>query len=366
MTVEDLDTALIALVMGEARAFGSRWPPGLYERAAWHRVDLLVAASALANGSAGEYESVFRHNLRHAAAADLATTARVARVTASLSAAGVDHVLLKGAAIGPLLYAEPHLRPRLDTDVLIRTEDRETAERILERERFNASPEALGEIGTGQSHWIAADEPFLAIDLHWRLFNAQRFATVLGFDDIRRASIPAPAMPASLVPSLEHQFLIASLHRVAHHYDAPRLIWIYDLFLLARALGEDRVDRVLEDAENRGVGEFVARSLARTVDTFGLPLSERSRSTLSRLGAGSQPSVFLDGSPRLVDLLRDDLAAQKGWRARLRLVGEHLFPPAEYMRIRYAGCPRFLLPLAYLHRIGLGAPRWFRRSTGRR
>lgn len=63
-----------------------------------------------------------------------------------------------------------------------------------------------------------------------------------------------------------------------------------------------------------------------------------------------------------VDVLWSDVSALPGWRARASLVREHLFPPVAYMRSHYTSWPATALPLAYLQRIVLGAPKWFRRS----
>jgi hypothetical protein len=62
-----------------------------------------------------------------------------------------------------------------------------------------------------------------------------------------------------------------------------------------------------------------------------------------------------------VDVARADLAALTSWRSKLALIREHVCPPIAYMRTKYARCPPILLPLAYLHRIVRGAPRWFER-----
>ena len=56
-----------------------------------------------------------------------------------------------------------------------------------------------------------------------------------------------------------------------------------------------------------------------------------------------------------------DLSLVGGWRARLAVIGAHLFPSRRYMRSMYPGWPTAALPLTYLDRIVRGAPKWFRR-----
>ncbi len=45
-----------------------------------------------------------------------------------------------------------------------------------------------------------------------------------------------------------------------------------------------------------------------------------------------------------------------------RLIAEHLFPPASYMRQKYGLHSRALLPVAYVRRIVWGAAGWWKRG----
>jgi integrase len=75
-----------------------------------------------------------------------------------------------------------------------------------------------------------------------------------------------------------------------------------------------------------------------------------------------EPSARFIGGIRRVSVLREDLAALPDWRAKARLVAEHLFPSLDYMRAQYPRWPSAVLPFAYADRIARGAPYWFRRS----
>jgi hypothetical protein len=55
-----------------------------------------------------------------------------------------------------------------------------------------------------------------------------------------------------------------------------------------------------------------------------------------------------------------DVRALRGWRARTAYLAGHLFPPADYMRRRYAPDSRAPLAWLYAARILRGAPRWLR------
>jgi hypothetical protein len=65
-----------------------------------------------------------------------------------------------------------------------------------------------------------------------------------------------------------------------------------------------------------------------------------------------------------VDVLLSDVTALPDWRARARLVKEHVFPPAAYMREAYGISGRGWLPALYIWRFATGARRWFRPPPG--
>jgi hypothetical protein len=59
-------------------------------------------------------------------------------------------------------------------------------------------------------------------------------------------------------------------------------------------------------------------------------------------------------------VLVSDLKALRSWRARLRLLREHAFPPPAFMRQRYGTTRWWLLPALYVYRFATGAVRWVR------
>ena len=77
--------------------------------------------------------------------------------------------------------------------------------------------------------------------------------------------------------------------------------------------------------------------------------------------APSEPSRrYLEGLLNRRQVLASDLAALGSWRARLRLIREHAFPPAAFIRERYGVKSSLLLPALYVHRLLTGAHKWVR------
>lgn len=358
----DHDRDILAVLNGAAPS--DVWPDGVspaaLERAAWHGVDLLLAAAVAADPRSRGREPC-RQRVRHGAALDLARTLTLARIVEAASDAGVPLLFVKGAALGPLLYPAPHLRARFDDDLLVDPACRDRFESILTAGGLQAAPEALGSLGTAQSHWVSADNGRIAIDLHWNLFNAHTYRELFSFDELLAASVPVPSVSGARAPSLDDHLIISAVHRVAHHYDSPRLVWLLDIDLMVRAIGDERLARLLDNATRRGVATEVALSVLSAAAAFRTPLADAIRQRLDEAANSPDVRVHLR-QPRVIDLVRDDLRAQPGWRQRLTLIGEHLLPRVGYMRQRYPRWPVALLPAAYVYRVLRGAPSWFHRA----
>ena len=329
-----------------------------------HRVDVLFAHLILRVHPASELFS--RESLdaivRLAAARELAAARDVSRVFESAGAAGLDLLLLKGTALAYTHYPEPHLRPRNDIDLFVRQADIRRCEDVLSTLGFVRAPEADAELWTAQRHYSKTTPAgAVYVDLHWRVVNPQVFAGVLAFDDVWSRSVSVPSLgPLARTLSPPDTLLLACVHRVAHHQDRVNLLWLWDIHLVASALSAAGWSQFLATAASSRVRGICARGLSLAHECFGTAIPEDVRQTLG--AAHAEPAAsFLGNGLRTVDVARADLAALTSWRSKLALIREHVCPPVAYMRTKYTGCPPILLPLAYLHRIVRGAPRWFER-----
>jgi hypothetical protein len=155
--------------------------------------------------------------------------------------------------------------------------------------------------------------------------------------------------------------LLACVHRVAHHQDDNDLLWLWDIHLLAGRLSDEESRAFVALARRTAMTGVCRRGIELAGDLFRTSAAPALMSLLTSED-GDEPSArFLGGLPQAT-VLREDLSALPSWRARARLIAEHLFPSAAYMRSRYPRCPPILLPFAYAARIALGAPKWLRRS----
>lgn len=340
----------------------------LWERACAHDVDVLLAAACLRleDHIPADASRQVAGRLADAELRDLLRCRELCRIAANFAAVGVDVLLLKGAGLAHTVYPAPQLRPSRDIDLFIRRESLDAAERALAACGYTRLREPDTALASTQSHYGRMDGSGVHhfIDLHWCVANPRSFADALSFDEAWRGSIVVPAIePVARTLGLSDALLLACMHRVAHHQDAPDLLWLWDIHLLAGSLTADGWAAFLRRAERARMRAVSLRGLVMARDRFATCIPA---DTLERLGANGQaePAArFIGGDLRIVDVVRADLWATRGLRRRASLLREHLFPPREYMRAVYASCPPALLPIAYVDRIVRGAPGWFRRPA---
>ncbi|HWW84549.1 MAG TPA: nucleotidyltransferase family protein, partial [Vicinamibacterales bacterium] len=364
-----------------------------------HRVHLILAETLQSDDLEDEAAvASLRAERARASLVDAIRTRMLRDVLDELESAGIPALLLKGAGVAHTIYSAPHLRPRDDLDVMVPQDSVGRAEDLLSASGWRRQAESGGDLHTAQRHYVRGDPSGVLeqVDLHWKIANPHIFRDAVSFDELWAHSIPIPTLGVharTLSPA--DALFLACLHRVAHHQDDLDLLWLWDIHLIVSGLspeGEDRFVELAERPASRGMRSVCLRGLELARARYGenkkagaggarperlgvgpqavskdvlIALIARLRESIAELGDPSNGPVeassqFIGGRLSQVDLLRTDLFTLPGWRDRLLLVGEHLFPSAAYMRSRYPRWPRPALPLAYIHRVFRGAPNWFR------
>jgi len=282
-------------------------------------------------------------------------------VIATLAGAGLTPLIFKGAALAYRHYAEAWLRPRVDTDLLFAERERADAAAVFEQMGFTLVPRPSGEHVTHQCTYVRLAHGVRAeYDVHWKIADPQVFADVLSYEEIARDAVAVPELgSAARSPSDVHALIIACTHRVAHHYDSERLLFLYDIHLLGRRLDEASWNRAIGLASDRRIRGVCARGLSLAADLFGTPVPPRVGTALNAVEEAEPTAVYLRDRLRRVDILRSDLHTLRGWRGRAQLLREHLLPPPGYLLASYGQTRAALLPVLYIHRIVRGAFEWF-------
>lgn len=343
--------------------------PLLLETAVRHHVHAMLADRLDVFGQRGQLDprlerlqAALRGLVRRQALVEALQAGQTRRVLDRLAACGVRPVLIKGVPLAYTVYAKPYHRPRGDVDLVIRKEDTAVVREAMERLGYRRSGRIDGEQITHQfQYWT--DRPADVrheFDFHWRLAEPVLFADLLSYDDLDRRAVPIPALGdhargASDVDAL----FIACIHRVAHHNDADDLIWLYDIRLLAARLSADGWSAFADLAARTRSGAVCAASLTAAVAAGEVFVPPAVREALA--SARAEPTAsFLGGRLRRIDIELSNFRALSGWRPRARLLWQHLFPSASYMRQTYGVSRRIGMPAAYAMRMARGAARWFR------
>lgn len=335
----------------------------LAERAAAEGVDALLAARFRQRP---EVPEPIRRRFADLEAAAVVLAAlkdlELRRVLDHLHAAGIDVLVVKGAALAQTDYPAPHLRPRVDTDLLVRRHDLDRLQEALDAAGYRASVRAsTGELVSHQRAFERQDQRGMChvLDVHWRLANPQVFAAALDEPALFETAVDVPGLgPWAKTPALPESLLLCTIHRLAHHQDRERLIWLHDIDLLARRASSDAWERLVALATACRMCAVCLDGLDRARDVLGTPVPKPVRARLAGMG-GTEPSAAWVGArqPRL-RVLRADLRELPTWRDRVRLLREHAFPPGEFVMTRYRATSRAWLPALYLLRLTTGLWKW--------
>ncbi len=336
----------------------------LHECAAYHGVGPLLSRCFRDAPPAGLPTA---QALKGEAAIELIRKREIVQVLDALAESGVEPLLLKGTALAHWLYPSPVLRPRADTDILIRDGDRKITDGVLSDLGYERPNAISGDLVTYQCGYLKRDHLQIehVLDVHWRISNTQLFSAALGHAELMSRSLPLPALGAhARMPAPGDALLLACMHRV-HHFHSPyrvegvpgrgvdRLIWLYDIHLLLEAMSPAALDGFLRSAEHKGLRAICADGIQTARRCFGTRVPSGTLERLQRAGPREACAAHLR-SGRIRHLLIE-LQSLESWRKRWGLIREHLLPPADYMLARYATGNRAWLPMLYVRRGILGA-----------
>ena len=298
---------------------------------------------------------------RAAVLTDAVRVRELATVLRACDDAGAMPVVLKGAALAHTHYAASWHRPRADADLLIAPESRERVFALLNRLGYVRCALISGELVMYQAAFERIDRLGIehVLDIHWRIANPQVVSLVLSHDELLERSVTVRIEDYPMrVPSAVDSLLLACVHRVAHHPDLEKPFWIEDIHLLASRLRPVEWQTFVARAADRSIRAICCQGLLRAQERFRTRIPADVLTTLSEKH-GEPSAIFVRKGLRPVDRLASDLRSL-GTLAAARLVREHLFPPAEFMRAKYGVTRRALLPVYYIARVLSGIPKWFR------
>ena len=341
------------------RRCGSADPDLLVETALGHRVAALLLAACGAEAFPGACGVRLLEEARLQAVHSALLDRELAALLAQLSAAGIELLVTKGAHLAHTLYSSPHLRPRLDSDLLIDRAQADAAAFVLRRMGYRRSISPDGTVILGEMHFqrLLAGGIAHYVDLHWRVVEPLVFEQAFDVAAMSARAMAVPALgPAARGPSRADALALACVHIVAHHRSSVLLLWLHDIHALADGASDEDRSRFVDDAARGRYRQVAACALRTAAGYFPSPALDDLIGRLEAGGAAAEPSAALtDPGRRKVDDLLLDLRVA-GWRRGGRLLREHVLPPRDYMRRAFGDRA---LPVAYALRLMRGVRRWF-------
>jgi hypothetical protein len=323
-----------------------------------HGIGPLVYARL--NGDSWPVHASLRDAAIRAAAMESLRLADLRSVLSAFAGGGIRVVIIKGTGLAYDLYESPELRPRGDTDLLIAETDVEAVQRLMHGLGYESRLTSGDTLAVRQQSFVRAGHVY---DVHWDVSNSAVVRDALPFDALIRRAIAVPHIgPEALAPSHVDALLLACLHRVAHHHDNERLIWLYDIHLLRESMSHEEHGRFWRLAAERRIVTICERSIDLADAWFATSAHDRAADWLSDdERTRIEPSAaFLDRDRRRASVLRGDLQSL-GWRSRLRRLRELALPPVAFMRQSFPSAPAVALPALYVWRGARGVFRLLKR-----
>jgi hypothetical protein len=360
------------LIVSALRRIPAPWPEhpaegfdvAVVNAATAHGVLALLATTSAIERWPDPVRATLGKARRDEAAAEPIRRQDLIKVLAELRGAGIQALPMKGALLAYTHYPNPWLRPRLDTDLLVSPVDRSRADEVLRALGYRPGTHFGGDFVTHQFRYErpSAFDFNDVVDLHWKIANPHVFADTFSFEELAHDAVSVPALgPDARGLSAAHSLVIACVHRVAHHDSSERLIWLYDIHLLASVMDPASGERVADLVQAKQLRSVCAHGLMQAQARFSTSAQGTWVDRLQRTVEGNEPTAaFLRTDLKKVDILVSDLRTLSSWRQRLALIREHLFPPVAYMRKTYGVSNPVLLPFTYVIRAVTGARKWFR------
>lgn len=269
---------------------------------------------------------------------------------------------MKGTALAYSVYDEPYDRARGDTDILVAAQDHERACGALRSLGFRRAIGVTAEAVSQQASFVLEHPVGLehVIDLHWEIDNSPLLARLFSHEELLKRGISLPRIsPSALGLGSVDALLIACMHRQKHlqipyYVDGvcglsdDRLIWIYDVDLLAKGLSSVEWKTLCERAREKGLAAVVLDGLHVAQQTLGTKVSKSVLEPLRNSKAGEAPAKYMKSSWFYREWM--DMSARQGFDQKLRYILEVMFPPADYMRLRFEGTKLGWLPWLYARR----------------
>lgn len=267
----------------------------------------------------------------------------LSKVLKAFKHAGIDVIVLKGAALAETVYRDIGLRPFSDIDILVRKRDLQRVKKKLPELGYvlneEVSPEKYNEEFGCDLYYAGSVN---VLEIHWdivRKTKSDRYTRV-EIEKIWERALPAKiAGVDTLMMSPEDMLLHFCVHLPKHRYN--RLIWLCDVLEIIAQTDIDW-EYVIESAESYRIKAYMYYGLHFTDVLLGCDIPERALKALKpplveRMVLNTVLNDVLSGERRIMpifNLMKILLIDRK--RDRFKYLGAYIVPPAESLARMYS------------------------------
>ncbi|MEA2572302.1 MAG: hypothetical protein QOI24_4303 [Acidobacteriota bacterium] len=288
---------------------------------------------------------------------------RLTELRRVLAGLRVQPLILKGTALAYSRYERPDLRPRADCDLLIAESDRAVVAESLAALGYEQAIDSGDELALRQASFSRVD-PFgitHVLDVHWAITNTPVFATALTYDELTQRAVSLPRISANARGLCEADaLLLACIHRIAHHHESERLIWLVDVDRLRQRMTSDQHREFWHRAAERRIVATCETMIALADEWLERTPHDRANDWLPSHEQHDERR-FPDRHQRRAAVLVANVAALPTWRQRAQRLRQLAFPPPAFMFESFSTHSRAALPWLYVWRGLRGMARLFRR-----
>ncbi len=266
----------------------------------------------------------------------------------------------KGVVLASAVYPHPALRPMGDIDLIVRAEDLDRAERVLQTLGFvQTEVEPFGSFTRDVVHaraYSRSDHRGLPLEIHHALVKDHQAPSSNASTWFWEHTTSIPINGCSIVALKAEAFLLhLCAHLASHHGWDPRFIWLYDIHALLQK-HESSFDWSLfrQLVEMERVEPYVYHVLGASRAFLQTRVPEEA---LAELGRTDREFGLLDWQMRLPST-RAVRCLADWWRlpnlrTQVGFLWHTIFPTREYMLNRYRPPNQLIWPLLYPYRWGI-------------
>ncbi|MFH1386587.1 MAG: nucleotidyltransferase family protein [bacterium] len=263
----------------------------------------------------------------------------------------IQVLALKGVALARRIYKDPALRPTGDIDLLVEPEKVIKARDILAKIGYKPGTrmyECFSYLYTDeQYYYFGKKHNYDMVELHWDIhpYSWIRMRGELPKVLARAITVEKERLVFKTLNPVDDLVYLA-IHQMFTHNQDVRLIWLYDIAILAQQLSLPEGEEAIKKSR-AWQGELgLKRCLELGALWFGIKAPDWAR----ELQPSKTEVKLYVSSGYLRNPLRNIGSPVLNFREKVGLLFHVIFPPPYYMRTRYAPASGWQLPFSYMRR----------------